>query len=513
MPLTKPLLPRVLVDLVHLQSGGVNGGIKAFIFELVKWLGEQTAVPLKFIFLTRSRTHAEVRDTLARSHDELVCVFDDRDGTRPRTFGRGPRERTTVPPPIDLAWQLEADLVYCPFGPPDHACAGIPTICFVADVLHRDYPASLSAAEILQREGYFQRLVAVADAIQCNSHYVMDRLHTLYGVSSERMFTVYNAIQARLQSRPHAGQTIAATGEYFFYPANAWLHKNHETLLVAYRLYRHHTLAAGRVPWKLVLTGHNDQRWDALKRVSASLGLNGDVVFHGYVEASHLHTLWREAGALVMPSLHEGFGIPLLEAMHYGVPVIASDATSLPEVGGDACLLVNARQPERLAEAMHRVATEPGLRDTLVERGSRREQAFSISHEAGRLLERIQMLTRAQTWRPFTQGVHADGWTEENALIGLPTGKLRCVLELETHPALKSRKVVLRTGDARHGSFRLPAAKPATIRVSLRPIGKPLHMHVPNAGNIATADARRHGIRLAAARLIQPDGQTLNLLP
>lgn len=503
---------RLVVDLSHLLPGGANGGIKPFIFELLDWLGRQTRVPLQFIYLTRSQTHAEIRDKLARVEDEMICVRTDAAGMPPDEISRRPGDRVWLSPPPDLAWQIRGDVLYCPFGSPEFACPGIPTICLVVDVLHRDFPPSLSAEEIGHRESYFKRLGSSADAVQCNSRHVMDRLRELYSIPAERLFPIYNAIHTRLPAAARARSSDGMGKAYFFFPANAWRHKNHETLLIAYRIYRRRAIAAGNEPWGLHLTGHEDECWHELRSITETLGLRDEVTFHGFVDGDTMSTLWQQAGALVFPSLHEGFGIPLLEAMHYGVPIIASLATSLPEVGGDACVFIDARRPEDLAEAMWRVADDPALRETLIARGRQRLEAFRWDHEAAKLLECICELARGTAWRSSTLGIRDDGWIGETALIGLPKLEERCQLELVTLPVARPNTVLLTAGDDALGSLEPRRRKPARLAVQLYPNGKPLRLTVQHRNRWFGPSHRRHGARLAEARLIRPDGTSLDLL-
>jgi glycosyltransferase involved in cell wall biosynthesis len=503
---------RLVVDLSHLLPGGANGGVKPFILEVLGWLGRQTSMPLHFTFLTRSRTHAEVRDRIARVEDEVVCVCDDGDGTLPRAISRVPRERVWLKPPADLAWRLRGDVLYCPFGPPDFACPGIPTICVVVDVLHRDFPAGLPGREIAHREEYFQKLVAAADAIQCITHYGLSRMQAHYAVPAERMFVTHLAIHHRLDARVAADEAARAKQSVFFYPANAWPHKNHEVLLLAYRIYLRRSLAGGKKPWRLGLTGHADQRWDDLRSLAATLDLTGAVDFHGFVDAASLSGLWRSAGALVFPSLHEGFGIPLLEAMHSQTPIVASRATSLPEVGGAACLFVDARRPEDLADAMERVANDPALRQDLAARGAERLQDFGWSREMARLLDRIKALAGGEAWHPSTLGIRDDGWIADAALIGLPRLDERCQLEIVTESIARPRLFTLSAGEVALGSFEPRRRERERIALHLYPNGRSLRVAVEAGGRWSTARSRRQGARLAAARLHRPDGSTIDLL-
>ncbi len=511
--ITAPL--RVAVDLSNLRPGGENGGIKPFLFETLLWLGRQGRVPLQFIYLTCASTHADVREELARVGDELICVRDDGIGLLPRGDERAPRERLAIPPPADLLWQLRARVLYCPFGPVDFALPGIGTISTIVDVLHRDFPWSLGPHHNAERERVFQGIIAVADALQCNSEHVISRMHAHFGVPAERMFTVYNAVHQRFATLPSARVNDAArTAEapFFFYPANAWKHKNHEVLLLAYGMYRAGAVAAGRTPWPLVLTGHEDARWTEMRALARTLGLLGDdaVRFVGYVPSQEFGRLWETAGALVFPSLHEGFGIPLLEAMQHDVPVLCSRDGSLPEVGADACLFVDARRPEALADAMTQLSTDASLRQRLVEAGRRRLADFSQDHEAGRLLDVIVALTKTSLpYRPFARGIFPDGWTEPTALLALPgDGSGTGALTLRFNPMPVPRRLRLRTADAVFGGFELlPDRLDQEIVVEFQPRGGGLWLDVPDAANLNAADARVHGVRLRSVDLRLADGQ------
>ncbi len=507
---------RVLVDLTHLLPGGANGGVKPFLFELIAWLGRQAGGNVQILFLTRASSHAEVRERLARLQDELICVLDD--GVGPPATHRGmPRERVALPPPAHLAQELSADVLYCPFGPPDFACPGIPIVSLVVDVLHRDFPESIPAAEIAHREAYFARILAHADVIQCISQHVARRLGELYAITPERAFVTYIATQTRLAASHQKASAPRSGAPYFFFPANAWVHKNHEALLLAFRIYRERCAARGIEPWRLALTGHEDERWHFLRGLAGTLRLGDSVDFHGFVPAERLRELWRGAGALVFPSLHEGFGIPLLEAMSFGVPIIASNATCLPEIGGDACLFVDARRPLDLADAMERLAGDPDLAAKLASRGRGRLLAFNFAHEAGKLLEHLQTLAREQkgAGRRTATGIHADGWTEASGTLSLPRAAegLHC-LTIECRAIAADRRVILRAGDTEFGGFDLPAYAAGRLELPFRaPGGDPLRISVPNAASLSPSDLRCHGVHLERVRLTGPDGTVTTIFP
>lgn len=518
--MTNQRLLRLAVDLSFLREGGENGGIKPLLFETLLWLGRQRRTPLVFLFLTCSKTHAEVRDQLARVQDELYCVRDD-GGALPRGDETSPVERLALPPSQAPLWEARADVFYCPFGSATHAWPGIPTVCTIVDVLHRDFPFSLDGAQIVQREKEFLRTIAVADSLQCISNYVQQRLTYHYEVPAERMFTVYHTVHARFssQTRPSSnGRQIAPP--FFFYPANPWKHKNHEILLLAYNIYRARAADAGERPWPLRLTGHEDDRWRALKKMAGNLRVLGEdaAQFLGYVPDEALARLWEEAGALIFPSLHEGFGIPLLEAMEHGVPIICSPDTSLAEVGGpEACLYADTRNPEKLADAMLRMASDEKLRVSLAAAGQRRLQDFSEDREMGLLLDTLVHLAGTKPpWRPAQAGFFPDGWTERSALLALPdfSPAPQANLRLRFAPMPAPRRLRLRAGRTTAlGGFDLPGGEPGTeLTIAFRPSGGVLRIEAPDACNLNPADGRIHGVRLLEAELILEDGRHFDLL-
>ena len=128
---------------------------------------------------------------------------------------------------------------------------------------------------------------------------------------------------------------------------------------------------------QLVLAGKRGWLYDDLFAQVTRLGLASRVIFPGYVEEADLPALLSGALALVFPSLYEGFGIPVLEAGACGVPVITSNTSSLPEVAGDAALLVDPHDVDAIADAMFRIATDAELRAELDRRGQENVKRFS----------------------------------------------------------------------------------------------------------------------------------------
>ena len=158
--------------------------------------------------------------------------------------------------------------------------------------------------------------------------------------------------------------------------------KNHATALRA--LAR---LKAWGLPHRLVIAGGSGWLFEPIRRQVADLGLEGDVTFAGYVPAADLPPLYSGAGCVLAPSLYEGFGFPVLEAMASGAPVVCSAVSSLPEVAGDAALLVAPLDDGALAAATHLVLTQPALAEVLREKGRRQAARFRWETCAAETLE------------------------------------------------------------------------------------------------------------------------------
>jgi glycosyltransferase involved in cell wall biosynthesis len=141
---------------------------------------------------------------------------------------------------------------------------------------------------------------------------------------------------------------------------------------------------------QLVIAGKKGWLYEQIFRQVKELGLEGEVVFTGYVPAGDLPALLSGARLFVFPSLYEGFGLPVLEAMSCGTPVVCSNASSLPEVAGDAAVLVDPLDVEDLAMAMERVLSDEELRAELIERGFEQARKFSWERCARETLDVLE---------------------------------------------------------------------------------------------------------------------------
>lgn len=210
-----------------------------------------------------------------------------------------------------------------------------------------------------------------------------------FPVKPEKISVIYNAIDEQFRVPP-SDDAIARVREryqlgdpFVLYVGNVKPHKNVERLIEAFALLRRRA-AEGL---KLVIIGDEISKHQTLRRAVHRHKLYKHVRFLGFVPDDTLSVLYRLAGVFVFPSLYEGFGLPPLEAMACGAPVIASNVSSLPEVVGDAAFLVDPYSSEAIANAIMKVLSDSTLANCLRAKGFARAQDFSWERSVARTLE------------------------------------------------------------------------------------------------------------------------------
>ncbi len=224
-----------------------------------------------------------------------------------------------------------------------------------------------------------------------------DDLVRHYGVPPEKVRVVYPGLRdgmAPVEDEGRIRDVLARYGvrqPYFLYVGTLKPRKNLLRLVRAYARFAAEEHGDGARPL-LVLAGKPGWQHEALVREVERLGLAGTVVFPGYVEDADLPALYTGALAFVFPSLYEGFGLPLVEAMACGTPVVASRTSACGEVAGDAALLVDPLSEEEIAGALAQVARDADLRAALAARGRERARAFSWERAAREVLDVLTSL-------------------------------------------------------------------------------------------------------------------------
>ncbi len=213
-----------------------------------------------------------------------------------------------------------------------------------------------------------------------------------FNVSAAKVEVIPNGIDDRFNRVPSADEVARVRERYqlhdpfLLYAGNIKPHKNLERLIAAFHLVRQR----GFDQLKLLIIGNEVSKYPTLRHTVHHHKLHTQVRFLGFVPDQMLAILYRLADVFVFPSLYEGFGLPPLEAMASGTPVVTSNVSSLPEVVGDAALLVDPYDPGSIADAIERLLTDPALRADLAARGLVRARAFSWERSVRRIREIYQ---------------------------------------------------------------------------------------------------------------------------
>jgi glycosyltransferase involved in cell wall biosynthesis len=434
-------LRTIAVDLTPVLPGGENGGAKVFVLELLRRLAE-IAPQAEFVLLTQATAHEELA-ALDSTNVRRLMVLDMSPSPALRSLGTKVLSRVLAHLPgrlrraaarlryalltlskrtgsRSLLRDLGVDLLFCPFTAPTYFELGVPTVSVIYDLQYKTYPEFFPEADVAQRDRTFVDAARRSTALVAISEYSRQAAIEHGRLDPAHIKTVHLHISqhslrnaARDESILDRLQLVA--GQHLIYPANFWKHKNHEMLLTAFGIARSSGLDHNV---RLVCTGAPGARQQWLKQAAEGLGLGDHVLFPGYLANAELLALVTNSAGVIFPSLYEGFGLPVIEAMATGVPVACSNVTSLPEVAGDAAILFDPRVPDDIARAMIALAHDKDLTARLVHAGDLRAAQFSDSK-----------LMAEQYWKTFQQaagleyrsnllvGVHPDGWAGPNPKV------------------------------------------------------------------------------------------------
>lgn len=288
------------------------------------------------------------------------------------------------------------DVLHCPAN----VCPRwmpVPTVVTVHDLIPMDLPEGRSTQELKRFEQSVAAACEKATAVVTPSRYTCDRLIKEHGLDARRGIVVPWAVTLGSDTIDvnNAEQVVRRYGidrGYLLHFGAAEPRKNTKELIGAWAMVRKHY----RQFWRLVIVGLDEKTRDQCQRLAHSLGIEKDVVLLNFVPEQDLPLLLTCASIMVYPSQSEGFGLPILEAFATATAVIASDTTSLPEVAGDAALLVPPDSATALATAMTQLMKDPMRRSDLVLRGTKRLSSFRWHKSAERFAATLEAASRVR---------------------------------------------------------------------------------------------------------------------
>jgi glycosyltransferase involved in cell wall biosynthesis len=390
-PLTIALHAELLLD-------GSAGGVEQFLLSLISALGRLADGPERYVLVARPesterlggamggnqrvvvRPRGRLREALVRRLGRLAEVVAPWHA-RAQFLLRG-AAAFRIAESDGFLESLSCDVVHFPFQ--YFESTKLPSVYNPHDLQHRHFPHFFSPAESARRDVLHGTACSLATVVVAESFAARSDIIEQYGVPQEKVVAILRGAPTIFYPNPVPDdleairRRYALPSRFMFYPAQFWPHKNHARLLSALATLRdRHGLVT-----HLVCTGRPAHAWPRVREQARTLKLDEQVSFPGYLEPGALRALYRLADFLVLPSLFEGGGFPLLEAFQEGTPVTCSTATSLPEYGGEAVLLFDPHSLEGMAEAIQKMWCDADLRQSLRARGTARAQLFTWEQTA-----------------------------------------------------------------------------------------------------------------------------------
>jgi glycosyltransferase involved in cell wall biosynthesis len=284
--------------------------------------------------------------------------------------------------------QMPANAVY--WFPHWDAPAWLPevrSVVTVHDLIHLRVQGSAGLVEQAGMRWLLRRVTERAQRVICVSEHTRRDLEQLLPKLAGRTRVVLNGVDARFLGASAAPLPAAVRSPYLLCVANRKPHKNLEMAVRALARLADTAL-------QLVVAGEGGTHWSRVMQVAEQFGVAARVVDVGVVDDVVLHALYQHAECLLAPSRYEGFGLPVLEAMACGTPVVAARTTSIPEVAGDAARLVDDDDDEAMAREVTALRTSAEFRAMCIEAGRKRAATFtwerSAAETAAVLLEAVQ---------------------------------------------------------------------------------------------------------------------------
>jgi glycosyltransferase involved in cell wall biosynthesis len=341
-------------------------GIGTYVRNLVRHLARLDHETTYFLFC-----HGADEATLRDLAENFVPVVD-------RSGGYGLREHVSIPFKLR---RLGAELLHSPHYVRPLLCT-IPSVVTIHDCIHLLFPQYLPTRMAWRYARFMMgsaiRHSAVVFTVSEASR--ADILRFYPWADPDKVHVVPNAIDTELLESPgeeemaRVRERYQLHGRFVLFAGNVKPHKNLERLIRAFALVREQ---GGHEDLQLLLIGDDVSKYGALRRAAEATRLRQDIRFFGFVPPRTLAALYRMASVFAFPSLYEGFGLPPLEAMSCGTPVVTSRMSSLPEVVDEAALLVDPYSVENIAAGIVAILADEGLRQSLVEKGLERARAFS----------------------------------------------------------------------------------------------------------------------------------------
>ncbi len=295
-----------------------------------------------------------------------------------------------------LLRERQCDLIHVPhlsWVPQRLPCPYVVTVHDLLDYMYR----ATNGGDFRRTVHFFctRHVLRHAARVLAVSNFTRKDVERIFGIPAERVEVVYNAIDERFrvghatrEERAFIAERYQVNYPFLLYAGRISPHKNVVRIIEAFSALKTELDKEGRfTDLKLIIIGDEVSKHPDLRRAVIKSGVQNDVRFLGFVPIDVLRIFYDAAKVFVFPSLYEGFGLPPLEAMSHGTPVVTSNTSSLPEVVGNAAVLVNPENVFDIMRALHRVLLDQPLRERLKQRSYEQAQRYSWDASVKRILE------------------------------------------------------------------------------------------------------------------------------
>lgn len=355
-----------------------RSGIGTYTYELARRLNDQEKGKLRF--------HGNVFNFLGRRDNSAALSGITMPIYQNEIIPYGVYRRIWRFAPIPYQWLFGAktDLsIFFNFIVPPNISGQVITV--VHDLTYLRYPETMKKSNLEHMRRGMTYSIARSDKIITVSQFSKEEIQTLLNVPEDKISIVYNAPSLTNESVEYSlvQKKYKINKDYILFVGTIEPRKNIERLLCAFSYLK----KIYKIPHQLVLAGGKGWQDEEIYKTAAKIEFSEDVIFTGYISPEEKNTLYQNASVFVFPSVYEGFGIPPLEAMAMGCPVVCTNAASLPEVVGEAAHFVDPFDEKSIADGIIRVLSDHEYANDLVEHGYAQHKKFTWDRSAQQLLE------------------------------------------------------------------------------------------------------------------------------
>lgn len=334
-------------------------GVSVYTLNLLVYFQSHASQDLQFIVYLRNRPRSDMPPATDFFSYQIIW---------------GPVLWSQLFLPIYLwIYKLLGNSLFVFFSPAHYIPRSCPfkTVVTIHDLSYLYFPGEFLKKDLYQLKNWTEYALNISSKIIAVSKTTKKDIMHEYGIPNEKITVIYNGFENINKYSPRT-QNKKVAYPYFLYIGTIQPRKNLKILITAFSQFR-----KTNPSYKLIIAGKKGWLYESIFQYVEQLGLKDHIVFPGFITEEEKDNLYKKAAAFILPSLYEGFGIPLLEAMSHGCPVISSFSSSLPEVGADACLYFDPKSSEDLVEKMTTIVLNKDLVGQLIKAGNKRIEAFS----------------------------------------------------------------------------------------------------------------------------------------